>query len=331
MPSAPAPSLIDIVRRLSDRPSLPQSLNLQSVLLAAFITQTDYPVPCEEKAPEWSTVLDFYGAESKIFYFERPAELFSSSSPAPVTSEEKEQKSWAIFFVRPLNDSEGRFKIHFGFSDPSVTSTSRQALLTEFLEALKTTCKGLKVAFGGLPDGLVDDFEKGSESMDSEGGGKSYKVQKKAGEVASGKILSDRFEKSVVRAEEMADLLNQGIGKYPVEAFLPLVHLSSCIRDLEDPERRIVSWCFLYEDLSVAALFTLPTHRGLALASHTVRNYADNIVKAVDRLPIKLREAVPDVWVAADWNDGNPFGQMFFQGEGWELLEEAVRWTRGQV
>lgn len=50
-------------------------------------------------------------------------------------------------------------------------------------------------------------------------------------------------------------LLDEGIGAYPPSEFIPLLHLSSCIRDTSDPSNKIVSWCFLYEDRS-----SIPNH-----------------------------------------------------------------------
>ena len=89
--------------------------------------------------------------------------------------------------------------------------------------------------------------------------------------------------------------------------------------------------------VSIAALHTLPTHRSLSLASHTIALLASHLRTAYASLPPVLRDAVDgdgkgkegEAWIAADWDDGNPAGRGFFAREGFEKLEEGVRWARG--
>lgn len=87
-------------------------------------------------------------------------------------------------------------------------------------------------------------------------------------------------------------------------------------------------WLSLSATVSIAALHTISSYRSLSLASHTVQNLAVHLQEAFNQLPEEfgLRNAG---WIAADWNDGNPAGKGFFEREGWELLEEGVRWAKG--
>ena len=107
-------------------------------------------------------------------------------------------------------------------------------------------------------------------------------------------------------------------------------------------QRKAADGSSFSSSVSIAALCTLPGHRGASLAHHTVTNLASLLRTAFARMPAELQLALPGdevhpetgngpAWLVADWNEGNPLGQGFFTGEGFEKLEEAVRWSRGKL
>jgi hypothetical protein len=92
--------------------------------------------------------------------------------------------------------------------------------------------------------------------------------------------------------------------------------------------------------VSIAALHTVPGYRGASLAHHTVTHLASLLLAAFSFLPPDLRLAYPgqeatndngELWLVADFNHGNPAGEGFFTSQGFERLEEAVRWSKGRM
>ena len=90
--------------------------------------------------------------------------------------------------------------------------------------------------------------------------------------------------------------------------------------------------------MSIAALHTVPGYRGASLAHHTITNLAAMQLEAFSFLPPDLRVALEGNqsdpssdgrFCVADWNEGNPSGQGFFAHEGFEWLDEGVRWSQG--
>ncbi|KAL7415129.1 hypothetical protein BDY24DRAFT_383812 [Mrakia frigida] len=326
------PPLAGHLSQLSQRPSLPQSLNLLHLLLVPFL-----PPPSSSSSssssptvppPTWETILNHYGPNTSIHHLTLPSD----------------SSAWATLLLRPppppsSNGVPGRTfsKLSLAFSDPSPTSESREPLFKEMMDLVNELLpKGSEIYFCGLPDSLIGVFE---EEVKGEVKGKfrSYKVQLSLEEAVEGKksgggkvkVLEEgRFERSVLREEEVQKVLTLAQRPNPPSDFTPTLHLSSCIRDLETPGQEPISWALVYDDLSVAALHTLPTYRSLSLASHTVQNLAVHLQDAFDQLPEEFGLKGTG-WIAADWDDGNPAGKGFFAREGWELLEEGVRWAKG--
>lgn len=92
--------------------------------------------------------------------------------------------------------------------------------------------------------------------------------------------------------------------------------------------------------VSIAALHTVTGYRGASLAHHTVTHLASLLLAAFSFLPPDLRLAYPgqeatndngELWMVADFNHGNPAGEGFFTSQGFERLEEAVRWSKGRM
>lgn len=193
MPVAALPSLPQVVARLSHRPAIPFSLNALYVLLTPFLPSPASPVP---PASTWDSVYAYYGPGTQAVWFEAAGE----------------PDTWAVILTRQLEP--GLVKVHSALSDPSPTSSSRQALFTDVMAHLKATHAGSTVSFGGVPDGLqptFDGFVVGDKGVPS----RSYKVQKTLDDALAehpgGKVLDEtKFARGSLTWEEVPEVRRLG-------------------------------------------------------------------------------------------------------------------------
>lgn len=394
MPASPLPTLPEAVALLYSPPALPHSLCLLHTLLVPFLSSSSSPssTAANDEPPSWDTVLAYYGSASSAQYFNLPSTPSSS----------------CLILIRPppaALSSSAPTKIGLAFATTSVSD--RHELFALVLAHCREKLADEDIYFSGLPNGLLEDFERGVKEV--KGKSLSFKVQLPLDQAISKKIAQpldeERFELGVLTKEELpgvslkrsrrrarrrlvdlfvrsssggrssaeparflidnptsllfiSQCLKISQRSNPLSDFTPLLHLSSCIRDKTLPGSPPISWALVYYDrvllpvfpqspsplieglfspsfspVSVAAMQTLPTHRRLSLASHTIQNLARHLATAFSSLPESLRpkDGSGSSWIHADWDDGNPMGQGFFRGEGWDLLEEGVRWARGII